>query len=73
MVAQVILDHLVWVRALVPEPILFSSWPRGQVVKTLPSQGEVRGSIPLAATTNLNLNTNVKLDLYLRYIKSSTP
>lgn len=49
MVAPVILDHHVWVRVLVPEP----KWPHGQVVKTLPSQGGVRGSIPLGATTEV--------------------
>ena len=47
MVAQMILDHFVWVRVLAPEPNIR---PHGQVVKTLPSQGGVRGSIPLGAT-----------------------
>ena len=46
MVAQVTLDHSVWVRALVPEP----EWRYGQAAKTSPSQGEITGSIPVSAT-----------------------
>lgn len=49
MVAQVTLDHLVWVRVLVPEPFLFV-WRYGQAAKTSPSQGEITGSIPVSAT-----------------------
>lgn len=49
MVAQVTLDHLVWVRVLVPEPFLFF-WRYGQAAKTSPSQGEITGSIPVSAT-----------------------
>lgn len=51
MVAQVILDHLVWVRALVPEPM-------GAMVKqakTSPSQGEITSSI-LVGATRLTVN-----------------
>lgn len=48
MVAQVTLDHLVWVRVLVPEP--FFKWRYGQAAKTSPSQGEITGSIPVSAT-----------------------
>ena len=50
MVAQVILDHLVWVRALVPEPMR-----HGQAAKTSPSQGEITSSI-LVGATKLTVN-----------------
>ena len=46
MVAQVTLDHSVWVRALVPEP----KWRYGQAAKTSPSQGEITSSILVSAT-----------------------
>ena len=46
MVAQVTLDHLVWVRVLVREP----KRRYGQAAKTSPSQGEITGSIPVSAT-----------------------
>ena len=48
MVAQEILDLLVRVRVLVPEPFIF--WRYGQEAKTSPSQGEIMGSIPISAT-----------------------
>ena len=51
MVAQEILDLLVRVRVLVPEPFF---WRYGQEAKTSPSQGEIMGSIPISAT-NQNL------------------
>ena len=47
MVAQMTLDHFVWVRVLVPEPFF---WRYGQEAKTSPSQGEITGSIPVSAT-----------------------
>lgn len=50
MVAQVILDHLVWVRALVPD-----QWRHGQAAKTSPSQGEITSSI-LVGATKLTVN-----------------
>ena len=46
MVAQVILDHLVWVR---------SQWRHGQAAKTSPSQGEITSSI-LVGATKLTVN-----------------
>lgn len=55
MVAQVTLDHSVWVRVLVPEPI----WRHGQAAKTSPSQGEIRGSIPRGATTKTQLQAKL--------------
>ena len=48
MVAQEILDLLVWVRALVPEPFFYLK------IKTSPSQGEIMGSIPIGAATKNN-------------------
>lgn len=48
MVAQMTLDHFVWVRVLVPEPIFLRRY--GQEAKTSPSQGEITGSIPVSAT-----------------------
>ena len=57
MVAQVTLDHSVWVRALVPEP----KWRYGQAAKTSPSQGEITGSIPVSATTEKQSCTFVQL------------
>ena len=58
MVAQVTLDHLVWVRVLVPEPFLFF-WRYGQAAKTSPSQGEITGSIPVSATRLFHPHTLV--------------
>ena len=68
MVAQKILDLLVWVRALVPEPIKTGStkyiWRHGQEAKTSPSQGEITSSI-LVGATNLAKKT---LKIILRCI-----
>ena len=53
MVAQEILDLLVWVRALVPEPYIIHivyNWRHGQAAKTSPSQGEITSSILVGAT-----------------------
>ena len=62
MVAQEILDLLVRVRVLVPEPFF---WRYGQEAKTSPSQGEIMGSIPISAT-NSKQNLQV-LDLGIFY------
>ena len=54
MVAQMTLDHFVWVRVLVPEPFFYPGAiflrRYGQEAKTSPSQGEITGSIPVSAT-----------------------
>ena len=66
MVAQKILDLLVWVRALVPEPIKTGStkyiWRHGQEAKTSPSQGEITSSILVGAT---KLKQTLTLRLFL--------
>ena len=50
MVAQMTLDHFVWVRA---GAIFLRRY--GQEAKTSPSQGEITGSIPVSATKWLTI------------------
>lgn len=69
MVARLILDQIVKVRALVSVPFLR---PHSQAVKTPPSHGGNRGSIPLGATIETLLFRALRSEKNTRYIRKES-